>query len=92
MIKGALTIKVPELDMPSLDDVEVENVVSLESRRRSMAPTWFAVAATVYWLVRSSPCRLAVTATAPVTTRWPMKYWRTSITSPVRSGAIQRQG
>lgn len=47
MIKGALTIKVPELELPSLDDVEVENIVSLDSRRRTMAPTWFAVAATV---------------------------------------------
>lgn len=46
-IKGALAIKVPELDLPSLDDVEVENVVALDSRRRSLAPTWFAVAATV---------------------------------------------
>ena len=46
-IKAALAIRVPELDLPSLDDVEVDNVVSLDSRRRISTPAWFAMAATV---------------------------------------------
>lgn len=45
-IAAALAIDVPELHMPELPDVDVENIVTLESRRR-VAPAWFAVAATV---------------------------------------------
>lgn len=45
-IAAALAIDVPELRMPELPDVESENVVALQPRRR-IAPTWLAIAATV---------------------------------------------
>ncbi len=46
-IGRALALDVPELIMPSLDDVDTGNVVTLESRRRIPMKTWFSVAATV---------------------------------------------
>jgi hypothetical protein len=46
-ILRALSLDVPELNMPDLPDIETSNVVSLNSRRRFSPPTWFAVAATV---------------------------------------------
>ena len=45
-IARALQIDVPPLVMPELPDID-ENVVTLPVRRRSKAPIWFAVAATV---------------------------------------------
>ena len=46
-ILRALSLNVPELNMPELPDIESSNVVSLASRRRFAPPTWFAMAATV---------------------------------------------
>jgi hypothetical protein len=46
-IGRALALEVPELAMPSLDDVDTGNVVTLESRRPVAMKTWFSVAATV---------------------------------------------
>ena len=46
-IGRALALDVPELAMPSLDDVDTGNVVSLEPRRRVAMKTWYSVAATV---------------------------------------------
>ena len=46
-IGRALALEVPELTMPSLDDVDTGNVVTLESRRPLTMKTWFSVAATV---------------------------------------------
>jgi len=46
-ILRALSVKVPELNMPELPEIETSNVVSLSSRRRFSPPTWFAMAATV---------------------------------------------
>lgn len=46
-IGRALAIDVPELVMPSLDDIDTGNVVALEPRRRVAMKTWFSVAATV---------------------------------------------
>ena len=45
-IARALQIDVPPLVMPELPDVD-DNVATLPVRRRSRAPIWFAVAATV---------------------------------------------
>ena len=45
-IARALQIDVPALVMPELPDVD-DNVAALPVRRRSKAPLWFAVAATV---------------------------------------------
>ena len=45
-IARALQIDVPPLVMPELPDLD-ENVATLPIRRRSKAPIWFAVAATV---------------------------------------------
>lgn len=45
-IARALQIDVPSLVMPELPDVD-DNVAALPVRRRSKAPLWFAVAATV---------------------------------------------
>ena len=45
-IARALQIDVPPLVMPELPDVD-DNVATLPVRRRSKAPIWFAVAATV---------------------------------------------
>jgi hypothetical protein len=45
-VARALQIDVPPLVMPELPDVD-ENVATLPVRRRSKAPIWFAVAATV---------------------------------------------
>ncbi len=44
-IKAALEIEVPELVMPELPEIDTDKVVSLDSRRRFGAPTWFAMAA-----------------------------------------------
>jgi len=46
-ILRALSLNVPELNMPELPEIETSNVVSLSSRRRFSPPTWFAMAATV---------------------------------------------
>jgi len=46
-IRRALSLNVPELNMPELPEIETSNVVSLSSRRRFSPPTWFAMAATV---------------------------------------------
>jgi hypothetical protein len=46
-IGRALALDVPELAMPSLEDVDTGNVVTLEPRRRVAMKTWFSVAATV---------------------------------------------
>ena len=46
-ILRALSLNVPELNMPELPENETSNVVSLSSRRRFSPPTWFAMAATV---------------------------------------------
>jgi hypothetical protein len=49
MIAKALTINVPELELPELPDVEDDNVVSLPFRgkRTFSTPTWIGIAATV---------------------------------------------
>lgn len=46
-IARALQIDVPPLVMPELPDIEDDKIVALPTRRRSKAPIWFAVAATV---------------------------------------------
>ena len=46
-IAKALQIDVPELVMPELPEIETDNVATLPMRKRSLAPLWFAVAATV---------------------------------------------
>ena len=46
-IARALQIDVPPLDMPELPEIDSDKVVTLPQRRRSSAPLWFAVAATV---------------------------------------------
>ena len=46
-IAKALQIDVPELVMPELPEVETDKVATLPTRKRSLAPLWFAVAATV---------------------------------------------
>ena len=46
-IGRALAIRVPELRMPDLPDIDTAGVVPLASRRRLTAPAWMAVAATV---------------------------------------------
>ncbi len=46
-IAKALQIDVPELVMPELPDIEMDKVATLPTRKRSLAPLWFAVAATV---------------------------------------------
>ncbi len=46
-IGRALALDVPELAMPSLDDVDTGKVVALEPRRRVAMKTWYSVAATV---------------------------------------------
>jgi len=46
-IQQALSLRVPELDVPELPELDTENVVTLQARRRISTPAWFAVAATV---------------------------------------------
>jgi hypothetical protein len=46
-IGRALALDVPELAMPSLDDVDTGNVIALESRRPVTTKAWFSIAATV---------------------------------------------
>jgi hypothetical protein len=46
-IKSALALIVPDLVMPSLQDVAAGKVAALDSRRRVSTPTWLAIAATV---------------------------------------------
>jgi len=46
-IAKALQIDVPELKMPELPDVDSSGVTPLRTRKRSLAPVWFAIAATV---------------------------------------------
>jgi len=46
-IARALTIDVPDLDVPELPAVQTDKVVSLADRRRVTPPVWLAVAATV---------------------------------------------
>jgi len=45
-ISAALNLSVPELVMPELPDLEVENVVALRPKKRNTT-TWLAIAATV---------------------------------------------
>jgi len=46
-IEQALSLHVPDFDMPELSDLDTDNVVALPARRRVSAPAWFAIAATV---------------------------------------------
>jgi hypothetical protein len=46
-IAKALQIDVPELRMPELPEIETNKVTNLPTRKRSLKPLWFAVAATV---------------------------------------------
>jgi hypothetical protein len=46
-IARAMQIEVPALAMPDLPDIDAARVTTLPARRRSWAPLWFAVAATV---------------------------------------------
>ncbi|HSN51137.1 MAG TPA: DUF3379 family protein [Woeseiaceae bacterium] len=46
-IGRALAIRVPELRMPELPDIDTTGVVSLAARRRFTTPVWMAVAATL---------------------------------------------
>lgn len=46
-IEKALALKVPELRIPELADIDTKNVVTLPARRRFTTPTWLAVAAMV---------------------------------------------
>lgn len=46
-IARALQIEVPDFAMPELPDIDTANVTTLPARRRSRAPIWFAVAATL---------------------------------------------
>ena len=46
-IEQALLLRVPELDVPELHELDTDNVVALPGRRRITTPVWFAVAATV---------------------------------------------
>lgn len=46
-IQQALSLPVPELEVPELPGVDTSNVATLPGRRRLTTPTWFAVAATV---------------------------------------------
>jgi hypothetical protein len=46
-IGQALALRVPDVRMPELADLDTENVVSLPARRRLTTSTWLAVAATV---------------------------------------------
>lgn len=46
-IAKALQIDVPELQMPDLPDIDAADVTPLPVRKRSKAPIWFALAATV---------------------------------------------
>ncbi len=47
-LKAAMEIKVPDLKLLDLPDIDVaDNVVSLHKRRVKSLPTWFALAATV---------------------------------------------
>lgn len=46
-IEQALSLRVPEMVMPELPEVETSNVVALPGRRSITTPAWFAIAATV---------------------------------------------
>ena len=46
-IERALSLRVPELRMPELPEIDTAEVANLADRRRMTAPRWFAVAATV---------------------------------------------
>lgn len=46
-IEKALKLRVPDLDIPELPEVDTDNVVALPMRRRVTTPAWFAIAATV---------------------------------------------
>ena len=46
-IARALQIDVPPLDMPALPEIDDDKIATLPQRRRSTAPLWFAMAATV---------------------------------------------
>lgn len=46
-IEQALSLRVPELDVPELPELNTEKVVVLPARRRITMPAWFAIAATV---------------------------------------------
>lgn len=46
-IEQALSLRVPEIRMPELPGIDMENVVALPTKRRVTAPAWLAIAATV---------------------------------------------
>ena len=46
-IEQALSLRVPELVLPELPNLDTNNVVALPGRRRITTPAWFALAATV---------------------------------------------
>jgi hypothetical protein len=46
-IAAAMDLRVPELLMPELPGIDVENVVPMRARRPASTPAWFALAATV---------------------------------------------
>ena len=46
-IARALQVDVPPLVMPALPEIDSSNVAALPTRRRSLKPYWFAIAATV---------------------------------------------
>jgi hypothetical protein len=45
-ISAALNLSVPELNLPELPDIEVQNVVAMQPQKRNTT-TWLAIAATV---------------------------------------------
>ena len=47
VIRDAMSIEVPKLEMPELPDIESATVVSLAERRRARAPVWLATAAAI---------------------------------------------
>jgi hypothetical protein len=46
-IQAALSLRVPELQIPELPEIDTSDVVSLGERRRLTTPAWFAIAASV---------------------------------------------
>lgn len=46
-IEQALSLHVPDFDIPELPELDTGNVVALPARRRVSTPAWFAIAATV---------------------------------------------
>ena len=46
-IEQALLLRVPDLEIPELPELDTDNIVALPARRRVTTPAWFAIAATV---------------------------------------------